>query len=400
MKTLMTDAELLESYVGTGSAETFALIVRRHVDAVYGAARRQVRDEALAQDVTQAVFILLAQRASSIQEPHLLAGWLLKTTRYCAADARKVARRRQIHEQRAAAMRQNVEHTGEANGIDSGEYLDAHLAALSDWDRSAVVLRYLEERPLAEVARELNISEEAAKKRVARALEKLRKLFGRQDAIFSASALATELGRHIIAAPPELVGKVCATVLAGPSTGIPAAIAKGVVISMRWTLVKLAVLWTTGLIAVAVGTVMALRIAHPHEALVEDFPVATTTIAPETTGGAATEPAMTEKTASVFVAGKVMRPGVYTLYAEMSPRQMITAAGIDPETRVSGWLTIVRRTGPHTEHQMILRIQSVMEEVNMPAEARVLKANDVLTISVKPPKPWPNTDNEGTTTHP
>ncbi len=174
-----SDAELVGEYARTRSDPAFEAIVQRHVNAVYAAAWRQVRDAPLAEDITQAVFIVLAKRAHRIHDPRLLAGWLLKVTRYCAADARKLAARREFHEQRAAAMKPTISE-GNAMEPDIAEHLDAHLTALGAVDRAAIVLRCLEERPLAEVARELQMSEEAAKKRVARALEKLRTLFVRK----------------------------------------------------------------------------------------------------------------------------------------------------------------------------------------------------------------------------
>src|SRR4051794_2258210 len=92
-----TDEQLLAAYVATRSHDAFAAIVRRHVDLVYAAARRQVRDAHLADDVTQSVFIVLARKARSVPRG-ALAGWLLKTARYASFNAAKLEARRRARE--------------------------------------------------------------------------------------------------------------------------------------------------------------------------------------------------------------------------------------------------------------------------------------------------------------
>src|SRR5436190_9491478 len=98
---LQSDSILLSTYAAAQSPLAFETLVKRHLDLVYSAARRQVRDPALAQDVTQAVFIILSRRARSIRNPDALAGWLLKTTRYASLNALKCKARRHVHETKA-----------------------------------------------------------------------------------------------------------------------------------------------------------------------------------------------------------------------------------------------------------------------------------------------------------
>jgi DNA-directed RNA polymerase specialized sigma24 family protein len=100
----MTDRELIAAYVREGSQEAFRTLVARHLDMVYGRALRATRNAAMAEDVTQAVFIVLTKRAAHLPNPQLLPAWLLRVTDYCAADARRSATRRSRHEQEAAAM--------------------------------------------------------------------------------------------------------------------------------------------------------------------------------------------------------------------------------------------------------------------------------------------------------
>src|SRR3954454_2853237 len=99
----MDDSSLLHEYVNAGCDRAFADLVTRHIDLVYAAARRMTRDAHLAEDVTQAVFIVLAKKASHLRHGAMLPAWLLTTTRYASANALTQLTRRRKHE-RIAAM--------------------------------------------------------------------------------------------------------------------------------------------------------------------------------------------------------------------------------------------------------------------------------------------------------
>ena len=372
-----SDAELVGEYARTRSDTAFAAIVQRHVNAVYGAAWRQVRDAALAEDITQAVFIVLAKQAHRIHDPRLLAGWLLKVTRYCAADARKFAARREFHEQRAAAMKSTISE-GNAMEPDIAEHLDAHLAALGAVDRAAIVLRCLEERPLVEVARELQMSEEAAKKRVARALEKLRKLFVRKGVTLSAVVLVGALAKQSVAAPPTLVSTICAaaaTKTAGSATA--AILTKGALKMMAWTTVKLTTAAAAGLIVIA-GT--AAAVVHVAASAPVAHQEAATVAAPESEPSPDSQPP-----AFVYVMGKVQRPGVWQLTPGFTVQKLFRRLVVAPGIATAGWLTLVRNVGHNTEHRITVPIADFIAGVNVPPLARELQGNDVLNVGVDAP---------------
>src|SRR5687768_15201341 len=100
----MTDQALLEEFVRSGSAQAFRGLVARYVGLVRASALRQVRDHHVADDVTQAVFIVLARRASTIRDATVLPAWLIKTTCFASRDALKLEARRRKYEQKAAEM--------------------------------------------------------------------------------------------------------------------------------------------------------------------------------------------------------------------------------------------------------------------------------------------------------
>ena len=164
----MTDTLLLQEFVETGSQQAFTDLVNRHVDLVYSAALRQVHNATLAEDVTQAVFILLAKKASGLRRETVPAAWLLTATRYASLDALKMESRRKKHETKAAQMAPTfVEHDMEVEWKWKAvkPRLDEAMSRLSESDRRAVVLKYYERKTYREIGLALGIEEEAARNR-------------------------------------------------------------------------------------------------------------------------------------------------------------------------------------------------------------------------------------------
>src|SRR5438477_617489 len=163
----MSEADLLRAFVQQRDSEAFRRLVENYADVVFATARRQVSGHQAAEDVTQAVFMLLARKARSIQ-PRFLAGWLIRTTRLVVLESLRRDSRRRRYETEAAAMQKILAHNESGDPI--MPLLDDALNHLGKRDRTAVTLRYLQGRNIEQVSAALGISESAAAKRVSRAV--------------------------------------------------------------------------------------------------------------------------------------------------------------------------------------------------------------------------------------
>src|SRR5215469_5853482 len=170
------DMRLVRDYADGQSAQAFETLVTRYANLVYSAALRQVRDPGLAEEVAQAVFIILAQKAGQLGTGTILSGWLYRTAGYVSGSVLKRERRRQFREQEAY-MESTLNPPDDQVWKQIAPLLDEALLRLGQTDRDALVLRFFERRSLSEIGVALGANEEAAKKRVARALGKLRNYF-------------------------------------------------------------------------------------------------------------------------------------------------------------------------------------------------------------------------------
>jgi RNA polymerase sigma factor (sigma-70 family) len=216
------DAELLRRYAEEKSEVAFGELVQRHIDLVYSAAQRRLGGDAHgAADVAQRVFVSLARQASALSRHPVLPAWLYATTRHVAIDHARAERRRKVHEQAASFMLN--ENPTAADWERLRPLLDGTMDELSDRDREAVVLRFFARRPFAEVGRALRLSEDAARMRVDRALEKLRALLSRRGVTSTAAALGSTLSHHAVAAAPAGLGTTVTTsVLTSVSASVAA----------------------------------------------------------------------------------------------------------------------------------------------------------------------------------
>ena len=201
----MSDQHLLRDYAERRSDAAFAELVRRHVDLVFSAARRMTGEEQSARDATQAVFVALAQNAARLTQHPVLSGWLHCTARNLAAKSVRAEVRRRAREQEAAAMNQLLSDSG--TGVppvwaDIAPHLDAALGELNDAERDALLLRYFEKKSAPEMAGILGISDDAAQKRVSRAVERLREFFAKHGIIVGASGLVVLISANAVQAAP------------------------------------------------------------------------------------------------------------------------------------------------------------------------------------------------------
>jgi len=214
---MTTDAELLKHYATQKSEVAFAKLVQRHLALVYSTALRQLNgDTHLAQDVAQTVFMTLARKAASLTGHATLAGWLYLSTHHAAAQVVRSNRRRHTREEEAQAMHELFASTATATDWERVRpVLDDAIRDLADADREAVLLRFFEQRPFAEIGAALNVTEDAARMRVDRALEKLRALLVRRGITSSGAVLATALANQaMVAAPAGLANTITNAVLA------------------------------------------------------------------------------------------------------------------------------------------------------------------------------------------
>jgi RNA polymerase sigma factor (sigma-70 family) len=209
----MTDShKLLAEYVAGGSETAFRDLVTRYLDLVYSAAVRLVDgDTHLAEDVAQKVFVDLAGMARTLPKEVMLGGWLHRHTCYVAATTKRGERRRQARERQAAQMNALQDHSG-FNLAEIGPMLDEAINQLETEDRTAILLRFFEQLDFRAVGQAIGSSDEAAKKRVSRALDKLHRVLTARGFTLSATALAAGLATEAVkAAPIELVTRIAVT---------------------------------------------------------------------------------------------------------------------------------------------------------------------------------------------
>lgn len=235
---------MLRAYAENRSEEAFSELVRRHIDFVYSAAFRMLRDGQLAEDVTQQVFSTLAQSARQLKEHPVLAGWLHQTARNVAVKLVRSDVRRRAREREAAAMNELHSKKPDPHWEEIAEHLDTVLGDLNQEDRDALLLRYFQRKTAQEVGRALGLSEEAAQKRISRAMERLRRLLARRGVTVEAGGLIALLSTYAVqGAPLGLHALITTSVLAGTAIGSSATVTATKVIVMT-TLQKSLVLLT------------------------------------------------------------------------------------------------------------------------------------------------------------
>jgi RNA polymerase sigma factor (sigma-70 family) len=250
LETMTSDLELLQNYADRNSEEAFAELIRRHLDLVYSAALRQVRSPQLAEEVAQSVFTDLARNVGKLKPDTILTAWLYQVARRTAIDVVRRESRRQLREQIASEM--NAMNATASDWTHVEPFLDEAMDALDDTDRTAVLLRYFENKTLREVGQTLGTSDDAAQKRVSRAVERLREFFAKRGVTVGASGLVVLISANAVQSAPVGLAVMISTaaVLAGTTLATPTTATATKTIAMT-TLQKTLI---TATIAAAVGT--------------------------------------------------------------------------------------------------------------------------------------------------
>jgi len=231
---MTADAQLLRDYAEGKSQDAFTELVRRHLDLVYSAALRQVRSPQLAEEISQSVFTDLARAADKLKPDTVLAAWLYQVTRRTAIDVIRRESRRQARERLAVEMAA-MNTTADWTHIES--LLDDAMETLDEPDRAAILLRYFENKSLRDVGQSLGTSDDAAQKRVSRAVERLREYFSKRGVAIGASGLVVLISANAVHASPAGMAAAITTTVVGATVTATAVSTHIAIITMKITTV-------------------------------------------------------------------------------------------------------------------------------------------------------------------
>ena len=253
------DTELLRQYAEEGSETAFETLVGRHVGLVYSAALRKTGNAHTAEEITQAVFIILAKKARALRKETILAGWLYQAARLTAANFLRTEIRR-VHREQEANMQSLPDEPEVWPQI--VPLLDDAMGRLNAQERNAVLLRFFEGKSFQEIGAAVGGTENAAKKRVAYALEKLRKFFAGRGVESTGDAIAGAISNNSINAAPAGLAKAVSVVAAAKGAAASTStltLVKGALKIMAWTKTKIAIVaGAAALLTIGTGTVVTL----------------------------------------------------------------------------------------------------------------------------------------------
>ena len=262
----MADSELLRQYAAQKSEAAFAELVQRHVPLVYSVSLRKAGNPSAAEEVTQAVFIILARKAGSLRRQTVLSGWLYQTARLTAANYLRAEIRR-VRREQEAGMQSFPEETKTEAWPRIRPLLEDAMGRLGERERDAVVLRFFEGKSFQEIGVAVGASENAAKKRVAHALEKLRRFFLKRGVNSTASAIGETLLANAIQSAPVALAKTVTTAAlakgAAASTSTLTLI-KGALKIMAWTKAQTAIVIGVAAILATTTTVVVKKVVYPN----------------------------------------------------------------------------------------------------------------------------------------
>lgn len=234
---MIDDAELLRRYSGAGSEAAFTELVGRHISLVYFTALRRTGESALAHDITQSVFSTAARKSAGLAGHPSVTGWLYTTTRHLADKAVRKEQTRRRYEQ-DAAMHELTTAEPSREWERLRPIIDDVLDGLDERDREAILIRFFEGRPFADIGATLRISQDAARMRVDRALEKLRTKLEKRGIQSASAALAVALSTQAgMAAPAGMITAVSGVAMATSAATGGAAVLLGFMSTTKTTVV-------------------------------------------------------------------------------------------------------------------------------------------------------------------
>lgn len=253
----MDDHQLLAEFARNDCQTAFTTLVERYVNLVYSVGLRQTRNASAAQEIIQTVFIILARKAGNLSQRAVVSGWLYQTARLTSANYLRTEYRRARREHEAFMQSQFDERTTDETWRRIAPLLDDALGKLGDRDRNAIVLRFLENKSLAQVGHVLGSSQAAAKMRVNRALEKLRKIFSNCGVTLTGTLIVESvLSNSVQAAPVGLAATISTSVAEGTMISVTTTLMKGTMKTMTWLKLKFAAgVCVTLLVAAGVAAV-------------------------------------------------------------------------------------------------------------------------------------------------
>jgi RNA polymerase sigma factor (sigma-70 family) len=252
----LDDIALLREYVERDSEEAFAMLVARHINKVYSVALRHTGNPHQAEEITQAVFVILAKKSRRLGKNVILSGWLYQTARLTAVTFIRSQIRR-VHREQEAYMQTDLNKTESDAWMQIAPLLDTAMAGLNESDRYAVVLRFFDGKSMKEVGVALGANEIAARKRVNRAVEKLQKFFLKRGITSTMATLAGAISAHSVQAAPATLAKTITAVAMTKgvaASGSTLTLVKGALKLMAWTKIQTAVAVGVVVLLVASGT--------------------------------------------------------------------------------------------------------------------------------------------------
>ncbi|HTB63672.1 MAG TPA: sigma-70 family RNA polymerase sigma factor [Opitutales bacterium] len=363
----MDDRALLESYLTHRSQAAFTELVNRHLPLVYSTAVRITRQPALAEDVAQNVFIQLAHRAPTLRDGNALPGWLYRITCHTAYNALRTEKRRR-HNETAAMQLSEIFQNSHAAWEHIAPLLDEGMAQLDEAEQNLVVERFFAGRSLRDIGASLGLSDDAAQKRVHRALEKLREYFSKNGVAVPALVLVPMLSQHAIhPAPTYLAGKISAAAQVAAAAGGSLALLK-FLIFMSQTKIKI------GLAIIVLVALISVLELHPwaDNQATQEKPKANTTVV------AASRP-------SANPVELLAKPTTAT--ASTTTKPIAATASVPASTTLAGpaatQMDAAAIIAPHEEVMKAL-VASLLDEINKGSE-------DNPFTSPKNMKDWANT---------